>query len=361
MARKYNFYAGPSTLPVGVLNELQEEMLDYKGAGLSMIEASHRSKMYDAIHSETVELIRELLEVPEDRHVLLLTGGATMQFAMVPLNFLGDHRSCDMVVSGAWAKKALSDAQKLGTVNILFDGAEQNYTSLPAPTSVSVNPDATYLHLTSNETIGGLQWKQFPDSGSVPIVCDMSSDIAGRRIPTGQLDLIYAGAQKNLGPAGVTVVIISEKMLENARNGLPAYLSYATHVEKNSLYNTPPVFSIYAMNKVLHWLKSNGGIEGAEKRNEEKAGLIYQTIEASGGFYVSPVDRAYRSTMNVVFRLPSEELEALFVQEAERADMLGLKGHRSVGGVRASLYNAMPLESVQALAEFMREFAQKNG
>jgi phosphoserine aminotransferase len=361
MARKYNFYAGPSTLPVGVLNELRQEMVDYQGHGFSMIEASHRSKTYDAVHNETVELIRELLDVPEDRHVLLLAGGATMQFAMVPMNFLGDHRSCDMVVSGAWAKKALSDAQKLGTVNIIFDGAEQNYTSLPAPDSVSVSPDAAYLHLTSNETIGGLQWKHFPDTGSVPIVCDMSSDIAGRRVPTGQFDLIYAGAQKNLGPAGVTVVIISEKMLENSRNSLPAYLSYATHVEKNSLYNTPPVFSIYAMNKVLRWLKTNGGIEGAEKRNEEKAGLIYQAIESSGGFYVSPVDRAYRSMMNVVFRLPSEELETLFLQEAEQAGMLGLKGHRSVGGIRASLYNAMPLEGAQALAEFMREFARKNG
>jgi phosphoserine aminotransferase len=361
MARKYNFYAGPSTLPVGVLNELEEEIVDYRGHGLSMVETSHRSKMYEEVHNETIALVRELLAVPEDYQVLLLTGGATMQFAMVPMNFLGEKRSCDIVVGGSWAKKALSDAQKLGTVNILYDGAEQSYTSLPDPAGITPNADAAYLHITSNETIGGLQWKAFPDTGSVPLVCDMSSDIAGRRIPTEKFDLIYAGAQKNLGPAGVTLVIISNRMLERARGGLPAYLSYATHADKNSLYNTPPVFSIYAMNKMLHWLKTQGGLESAEKRNEEKAGLIYQTIESSGGFYVSPVDRSYRSTMNVVFRLPSEELETLFVQEAEAAGMLGLKGHRSVGGIRASLYNAMPIEGAQTLAEFMRDFAAKNG
>jgi phosphoserine aminotransferase len=361
MARKYNFYAGPSTLPVGVLNELQEEIVDYRGSGLSMVETSHRSNMYEEVHNGTIALVRELLTVPQDYHVLLLTGGATMQFAMVPMNFLGDKRSCDIVVSGSWAKKALSDAQKLGTVNILYEGAEQNYTSLPDPAKVTPNADASYLHITSNETIGGLQWKDFPDTGSVPLVCDMSSDIAGRRIPTEKFELIYAGAQKNLGPAGVTLVIVSSAMLERARSGLPAYLSYATHVEKNSLYNTPPVFSVYAMNKMLHWLKEQGGIQAAEKRNEEKARLIYQAIESSGGFFVSPVDRSYRSTMNVVFRLPSEELETLFVQEAEAAGMLGLKGHRSVGGIRASLYNAMPLEGAQTLAEFMRDFSAKNG
>jgi phosphoserine aminotransferase len=361
MARKYNFYAGPSTLPVGVLNELQEEIVDYRGSGLSMVETSHRSNMYEEVHNGTIALVRELLTVPQDYHVLLLTGGATMQFAMVPMNFLGDKRSCDIVVSGSWAKKALSDAQKLGTVNILYEGAEQNYTSLPDPATVTPNADASYLHITSNETIGGLQWNDFPDTGSVPLVCDMSSDIAGRRIPTEKFELIYAGAQKNLGPAGVTLVIVSSAMLERARSGLPAYLSYATHVEKNSLYNTPPVFSVYAMNKMLHWLKEQGGIQAAEKRNEEKARLIYQAIESSGGFYVSPVDRSYRSTMNVVFRLPSEELETLFVQEAEAAGMLGLKGHRNVGGIRASLYNAMPLEGAQTLAEFMRDFSAKNG
>mgnify|MGYP006301569741 CR=1 FL=1 len=361
MARKYNFYAGPSTLPVEVLNQIQEELVDFQGQGLSMIETSHRSKMYDAVHTETVSLVRELLDVPEDFHVLLLAGGATLQFAMVPLNFLGDGRSCDIVVSGSWAKKALSDAQKLGTVNVLFDGAQGNYTSLPDAKSVTPHEDAAYLHITSNETIGGLQWKSFPDTGSVPLVCDMSSDIAGRRVPVDTFDLIYAGAQKNLGPAGVTVVLLRKSMLDRARNGLPAYLSYATHTEKNSLYNTPPVFSVYAMNRMLKWLKDQGGIEAAEKRNEEKARLVYQAMESSEGFYVSPVERAHRSNMNVVFRLPSEELETLFIQEAESVGMLGLKGHRSVGGIRASLYNAMPIEGAQTLAEFMREFAAKNG
>ncbi|MFO8064463.1 MAG: 3-phosphoserine/phosphohydroxythreonine transaminase [Spirochaetota bacterium] len=361
MARKYNFYAGPSTLPVAVLNELEEEIADYRGQGLSMIETSHRSKMYEKVHNEAISLLRELLAVPEDREILFLGGGATLQFSMVPMNFLGNQKSCDMVVSGAWAKKALSDAQKLGTVKVLFDGAEGHYTSLPDPADVRPHEDAAYLHITSNETIGGLQWKEFPDTGDVPLVADMSSDIAGRRVPMEKFDLVYAGAQKNLGPAGVTVVIMKKDMLDKARNDLPVYLSYATHVEKNSLHNTPPVFSIYAMQKVLAWLKANGGIEAAEKRNEEKAGLIYQAMESSGGFYVSPVERAYRSTMNVVFRLPTEELETLFVQEAEAAGMLGLKGHRSVGGVRASLYNAVPLEGAQTLAEFMKDFAAKNG
>lgn len=361
MARKYNFYAGPSTLPMAVLKELQEELVDYQGEGLSMIETSHRSKMYEQVHNEAISLLRQLLGVPEDREILFLGGGATLQFSMVPMNFLGNDKSCDIVVGGAWAKKALSDAQKLGTVNVLFDGAESHYTSLPDPTEVQPHKDAAYLHITSNETIGGLQWQEFPDTGSVPLVCDMSSDIAGRRVPMEKFDLVYAGAQKNLGPAGVTAVIIKKDMLDSARNDLPAYLSYATHVEKNSLHNTPPVFSVYAMQKVLAWLKDQGGLEAAEKRNEEKAGLIYQAIESSGGFYVSPVERAHRSTMNVVFRLPSEELETLFIQEAEANGMLGLKGHRSVGGVRASLYNALPLEGAQALAEFMRDFAAKNG
>lgn len=361
MARKYNFYAGPATLPVGVLNELQEEMVDFRGLGLSMMEASHRSKVYEKVHNEAISLVRELLQVPEDRKILLLGGGATLQFGMVPMNFLGNGKSCDMVVSGAWAKKALSDAQKLGTVNVIFDGAEHNYTNLPDPDTVHPNKDASYLHITSNETIGGLQWKQFPETGNVPLVCDMSSDIAGRRVPIERFDLIYAGAQKNLGPAGLALVIISERMLEQARDDLPVYLSYTTHAEKNSLYNTPPVFAVYTMGKVLRHLKDQGGVEAAEKRNAQKSNLIYQAIESSGGFYVSPVSKGYRSNMNVVFRLPSEELESLFVQEAEQAGMLGLKGHRSVGGVRASMYNAMPLEAAQALTEFMRDFADRNG
>jgi phosphoserine aminotransferase len=360
MARKYNFYAGPSTLPMAVLEQLQAEIVDTQGKGLSMIEASHRGGMYEAMHNETLELLRELLAVPKDRKILFLGGGATLQFAMVPMNLRPAGATCDYVLSGAWAKKAVADARLLGAVRLAFDGTAGKFTSLPDPSSLKVPADSAYLHLTSNETIGGIQWKSFPDTGAVPLVADMSSDILSRRIPAERFGLIYAGAQKNLGPAGLTVVIVAEPLLERSAN-LPAYLSYKTHAEENSLYNTPPVFAVWVAGLVFKWVKAQGGLAAVEKLNAEKAGLIYQAIDGSGGFYRCPVDKAVRSTMNVVWRLPSEELEKAFVAESEKAGMLGLKGHRSVGGCRASLYNGLPLEGARALAALMKDFAAKNG
>jgi phosphoserine aminotransferase len=361
MSRKHNFYAGPSTLPLPVLERIRDEIVDTGGQGLSMIETSHRGGMYESVHNEAIALLRELLGLSERQQVLFLGGGATLQFAMVPMNFLGAGRSCDLLLSGSWAKKAMADAKRSGKVRLAFDGTASNYTTLPEAASVRVPEDSAYLHLTSNETIGGIQWKEFPDPGAVPLIADMSSDILSRSIPVERFALVYAGAQKNLAPAGLTVVIISEEMLGRCPEQLPAYLSYRTHAEGNSLYNTPPVFAVWVMGMVLHWVKEQGGLAGIQERNQAKAEAVYGAIDSSGGFYRSPVDPRVRSTMNVVFRLPSEELEKRFVDEAGKAGMLGLKGHRSVGGCRASLYNAMPLEGARALADFMKDFAARNG
>ncbi|TVQ36163.1 MAG: 3-phosphoserine/phosphohydroxythreonine transaminase [Spirochaetaceae bacterium] len=360
MVRKYNFSAGPSTLPLSVLQELQRTLVEHNGAGLSLIEASHRSKEYEAVHNSAISLFRELLAVPRTHEILLLGGGATLQFAMVPLNFLLSGSSCDLAHSGAWARKALEDARKVGSVRLAFDGSASSFMTLPTRQELSLDPDAAYFHLTSNETIGGVQWKEFPDTGAVPIVADMSSDIMSRPISFDRFGLIYAGAQKNLGPAGVTVVIIRKDMLDRCPDTLPAYLSYKVHAESNSLYNTPPVFSINAMRLVLQWVKEEGGLAECDRRAHSKSATLYDAIEGSDGFYRNPVDPRCRSTMNVVFRLPTEELEKRFVSEATAAGLDGLKGHRSVGGCRASIYNAMPTEGVAALAEFMSDFASKH-
>ena len=359
--RKHNFYAGPSALPFPVLQELAETMTDYHGLGLSLVETSHRSKEYDAVHHAALGGIRTHLGVPDTHEVLLIGGGATMQFGMVPLNLLPDGGTADIVNSGAWAKKAKADMEVFGTANVLFDGSDSGFTTLPDPDTVKPSPGSSYLHITSNETIGGVQWQAFPDTGDVPLVADMSSDILSRRIDVSQFGIIYAGAQKNLGPAGVTIVVVRKDLLGKAPRTLPAYLDYKTHAEKESLYNTPPVFPIYALSLVMNWLTSQGGLDAVERANEEKASTLYAAIENAAGFYSCPVHKDVRSKMNVVFRLPDEELEKRFVAEASEAGMLGLKGHRSVGGIRASIYNAVSLESVQALAGFMGEFAKKNG
>lgn len=360
MNRKFNFFAGPATLPLPVLEQLQEEMVDYHGEGLSMIETSHRSGMYDRVHTETEELLRQLLDIPGNYHVLFLGGGATLQFAMVPLNLLWEGKVCDFVVSGEWAEKALEDAEKIGKVNLLFSGKESSFMTLPAADAIKPSPDSAYVHITSNETIGGVQWKEFPKTSPAPLVADMSSDILSRPIRVADFGIIYAGAQKNIGPAGVTVVIIRDDLAEVSSDRLPAYLSYKIHAEKKSLYNTPPVFGVWAVNLVLKWLKNLGGLAEIEKVNRKKAEAVYGAIAKYAGFYTCPVESSVRSHMNVVFRLPSEELEKKFIKETEQEGMLGLKGHRSVGGVRASLYNAMPLEGARALADFMDLFAKKN-
>ncbi len=359
--RTHNFYAGPSALPEPVLRELQDTMVDYHGVGLSLVETSHRSKEYDEVHHAALGGIRALLDVPDSHEVLFLGGGATMQFGMVPMNLLPDGGHADVVVSGSWAKKAKADIGAYGRANVIFDGADGGYTTLPDPAKVSPSEGASYVHITSNETIGGVQWRAFPDTGSVPLVADMSSDIMSRRIDVSKFGIIYAGAQKNLGPAGVTVVIINTELIGKAPRKLPAYLDYKTHAEKESLYNTPPVFSIYALSLVLNWLTSQGGLDAIARNNDEKAAMLYRTIESAPDFFTCPVPPAYRSKMNVVFRLPSEELEQMFISEAKDQGMIGLKGHRSVGGIRASIYNAVAKESVEKLVGFMEEFKKKNG
>ncbi len=361
MSRKLNFYAGPSTLPVEVLEELKNNIADYHGEGYSLVEASHRGKVYDDLHNETVALLKELLGIPEGYSVLFLGGGATLQFSMIPMNMLGAGKTADYVNSGAWGGKAVKDAEKIGKVHVLFDGKDSNYSTLPSPSDIKPSDNSAYVHITSNETIGGLQWKDWPSTGDTPLVADMSSDILSRPVPVDKFALIYAGAQKNLGPAGATIVIIRDDVWKNSPSDLTAYLSYKTHAEKNSLYNTPPVFSIWGINLVLKWIKKLGGASAMAERSREKSQILYSTIEKSDGFYRCPVDPNYRSTMNVVFRLPSEELEAQFIKEAEGLGMLGLKGHRSVGGCRASIYNSLPTKDVEALAEFMRTFAKKQG
>ncbi len=359
--RKHNFNAGPSALPLPVLEELQRTMVDYHGLGLSLVEASHRSSEYDEVHHSALRSVRALLGVPDTHDVLFLGGGATMQFAMVPMNLMGFGGSADIVHSGSWAAKALADMRKVGAANVVYDGKEHGFTTLPDPSDVRPTAGAAYLHITSNETIGGLQWKEFPQTGDVPLVSDMSSDILSRRIDVSRFGLIYAGAQKNLGPAGVTVVIIRRDLLERIPDTLPAYLDYRTHAKSDSLLNTPPVFSIYALGLVMSWIADQGGLDAVAERNVDKAAMVYRTIDSSPGFFRCPVDRAYRSDMNVVFRLPSEELEKAFIAEAAERNMEGLKGHRSVGGIRASLYNAVPVESVQALTDLMTDFERRHG
>ncbi len=360
MSRKFNFYAGPATLPYPVLEKIHEDILDYKGMGLSLIETSHRSKEYDQVHTDAISLVKELLELPDNYKVIFLGGGATLQFSMIPLNFLAESGSCDFTLTGSWAKKAYGDSKKCGTVNVIFDGAENNFTQMPDPASLTVNPGASYLHITSNETIQGTEWHTFPDTGDVPLIADMSSDIMSRPLPIEKFGMIYAGAQKNLGPAGVGMVILREDLLDRCPDNLTAYLNYKIHAEKNSLYNTPPVFSIYALKLVMEWVKEQGGVNAMAELAEKKSSILYDTMEQSNGYYSCPVDESSRSKMNIVFRLPNEDLEKKFIEEAKNVGMIGLKGHRSVGGCRASIYNSMPPGGVTALRDFMKNFAENN-
>lgn len=359
MSRPINFSAGPSMIPVEVLESLSADMVNYKATGLSLVEVSHRGPVYDEVHQEAVSLLRELLGVPEGYSVLFLGGGATLQFSMVPMNLM--KGSADYANTGTWAKKAIAEAKKVGQVNVVFDGSSSNFSSLPDPASVKPSPGSSYLHITSNETIGGIQWKSFPDTGSVPLVADMSSDILSRPVDVSRFGLIYAGAQKNLGPSGVTLVIIRDDLLERSSDSLGAYLNYAVHAKANSLYNTPPVFPIWGVKLVLEQIKKRGGAAAVAKENAAQAAEIYNAIESSEGFYRSPVDPACRSDMNVVWRLKEESLEAEFIAQAGKAGLIGLKGHRSVGGCRASIYNAMTMEGVKRLTSFMADFARKNG
>lgn len=362
MARRvYNFNPGPAILPLPVLEEMQRDLLDYAGTGMSVMEISHRSKEYEAIHVETEALMKELLGLGDDYRVLFLGGGASMQFAMVPLNLLPAGKVADYVITGSFAQKAYEEAARVGSVNVAATTKDTNHDRIPALSEIKLSPDPAYVHITSNNTIYGTQWQALPSFGDIPLVADMSSDILSRPFEADKFALVYAGAQKNLGPAGVTVVIVRQDMLARCAKTLPVMLNYETHAKNNSLYNTPPGFAVYAVLLVLRWLKNEGGLAAIEKRNREKAALVYEAIDASGGFYRGHARPEARSLMNVTFRLPSEELEAAFVSGAKKEGLVNLKGHRSVGGMRASIYNAMPVDGCRKLAEFMREFARKNG
>lgn len=359
--RAYNFNAGPAALPLDVLQQAQAELVDFRGIGMSIMEISHRSKEYDAVHAETQALFKELLGIPDGYKVLFLQGGASTQFAMVPMNLLTDGKVAHYVHTGSWASKALQEAKLFGEVAIAASAKDSEFTKVPDLDNLNLGSDAAYLHVTSNETIGGIQFKQFPTTGDVPLVADMSSDILSRPIDVSQFGLIYAGAQKNLGPSGVTVVIMREELAKEAPESLPTMMRYATHVDGDSLYNTPPVYSIYMVGLVLKWIKANGGLAGMEQRNAGKTKLIYDVIDGSGGFYRGVAEPGSRSTMNITFRMADEENEKRFLQEASAQGFVGLKGHRSVGGLRASTYNAVPHEACQALAEFMTDFQKRNG
>lgn len=358
--RIFNFSAGPCTLPLPVLEKAQAEFVDYQNAGMSLIEMSHRGEHYDTVHYDAITGIRDVLAVPESHDILFIQGGATLQFAMVPMNLMTGDKSAEFLNTGTWVKKAIADAQKLGPIRIPWTGEVQNFTHIPASGEYQVGDDAAYVHICGNETIGGIEYQEYPDIGSVPLVSDMSSHIMSRPIEWDKLDLAFAGAQKNLGPAGMALVIIHKALLENCRDDLPAYLSYKIHAAKDSLYNTPPVFAIYMMKLTVDWVKEQGGLPEMEKRALARSGALYDTIDRSDGWYRCPADITSRSRMNVCFRLPTEELEAKFIAEALAANFSGLKGHRSVGGCRASMYNGMPVEGAEQLAEFMLKFKQKN-
>jgi phosphoserine aminotransferase len=358
--RIYNFSAGPAVLPLSVLEEVQRDLLSLPGVGMSVLEISHRSKAFDEIILGAESDIRKLAGVPDNYQILFLQGGASFQFSMVPMNLMPANGKADYIITGVWSKKAVKEAQKCGQVNIVASTESEGFTRIPAQNELQFDQEAAYVHYTTNNTIYGTQWKYDPEVGSVPLVADASSDIFSRPIDIQKHGLIYAGAQKNLAPAGVTLVIIRDDLLARAPQGMHTMLDYNTHAKERSLYNTPPVFSIYVMRLVLKWLLAEGGLEAIAERNEEKAALLYDAIDATE-FYRAHALPGSRSTMNITFRLPSEELEKQFVAEATKAGMDGLKGHRSVGGIRASIYNAFPKDGVEALVSFMKEFERTQG
>jgi phosphoserine aminotransferase len=358
--RIYNFSAGPAVLPLPVLEEAQRDLLGLPGVGMSVMEISHRSKTFAEIIQQAEAGIRELLGMPDNYHVLFLQGGASLQFSMVPMNLLPEGGSADYIITGSWGKKALKEAKRSGRVNVAATMADGGFTRVPAADELKLDPGAAYVHITTNETIEGVEWKHAPIVGDVPLVADASSDILSQPIPVEKYALIYAGAQKNMGPSGVTLVIIHNDLFKQIRDGLHTMLDYRIHVENKSLYNTPNTWGIYIINLICKWLRDKGGLVAMQRENEVKAKMLYEIIDSTS-FYRGHADRDSRSIMNVTFRLPSEELEKKFVSEATAQGMDGLKGHRSVGGIRASIYNAFPRDGVEALVSFMKEFERKNG
>jgi len=359
--RVYNFSAGPATLPLTVLEQARRDLVDYSGAGMSVLEMSHRSAPFDSIIKEAEADLRELLGIPANYKVLFLQGGASLQFTMVPMNLLPENRSADYIITGVWSQSAIKEAKKIGQARVAASTEDSNFSRIPAQEELQLDPAAVYAHFTSNNTIFGTEWRAEPEVGDVPLICDASSDFISRPLDITKYGLIYAGAQKNAGAAGVTIVIVRDDLLVQVPPGLPSLLDYRLLAEKESLYNTPPCFSIYIAGLVFKWLLNDiGGLASIQKMNEEKARLLYDAIDGTD-FYRGHSEPASRSLMNVTFRLPSEELEKLFAKEATTERLDGLKGHRSVGGIRASIYNAFPKEGVVKLVEFMREFERKHG
>lgn len=358
--RAYNFNAGPSALPVEVLEKAQQELVNFHGTGMSIMEMSHRSSTFEEVHNEAISRLRKLFAIPDDYEVLFLQGGASLQFTMVPMNFLQLGKKASYVMTGVWSEKAYKEATLFGEPVQTASTKENKYRNIPSLEEIDFGSDDAYVHLTSNNTIYGTQWSEFPDTGEVPLIADMSSDIMSKPIDISRFDLIYAGAQKNLGPSGVTVVIARRDFLAKANKEIPTILKYSTHVESNSLYNTPPTFGIYMLGEVLKWIEKQGGLAAIAKQNEEKAKLIYDVIDNSNGFYTGHASKESRSLMNITFRVADEELEKQFLTEAKDAGFVGLNGHRSVGGCRASTYNSVPLETCKALQDFMIAFQNKH-
>jgi len=358
--RIYNFNAGPAALPLPVLEEIQESFLNFAGSGMSVTEISHRSKWFDDVINDAVTRVKRILQLDDRFHVLFVQGGASMQFCMAPMNLLGAGDSADYVNTGTWSTKAIKEAEIQGkSIHVAASSEDRNFAYIPK--EIAFTPDAVYAHITSNNTIKGTQWARFPDTGGAPIVSDMSSDIFSRPLDIDKFGLIYAGAQKNMGPAGVCLVIIRDDLLARTPEDIPTMLRYSTYTKKNSMFNTPPCFAIYTVQLVLKWLEETiGGLGKMEELNRKKAGLLYDFIDQSD-FYRATADKDSRSLMNVTFRLPSEELEAAFVAAALENGMGGLKGHRSVGGCRASIYNPTPLAAVESLVDFMKTFERDNG
>ncbi|MGQ9644609.1 MAG: 3-phosphoserine/phosphohydroxythreonine transaminase [Ignavibacterium sp.] len=364
--RIFNFSAGPAVLPEEVLLEAQEELFALPGVGMSILEISHRSKTYDNIHQEAKEGLKQLLNIPDDYAILFLQGGASLQFSMVPLNLMPPKNKADYILTGSWSKKAMKEAKRVGAVNIAAtteegEGDKKYFKRIPKQSELRLDPDAAYVHFTSNNTIFGTEWQTEPEVGNVPLVCDASSDILSRPLDIKKYGLIYAGAQKNMGPSGVTLVIIRKDLLERSQDSLHTMLNYKIHAENDSLYNTPNTFGIYIIKLVTKWLLKLGGLEEMYKINKKKAQLLYDCIDQSGGFYKGHAEKDSRSLMNVTFNLATEELEKKLIDEATKAGFSGLKGHRSVGGLRASIYNAFPVKGVEALVDFMKDFQKKNG
>lgn len=361
--RVINFNAGPAGLPQPALERAREELLDFQGTGMSIMEHSHRGKDYEAVHNEAISLLTGLLGIPSTHQVLFLQGGASQQFAQVPMNFLTPEKGADYLMTGVWSEKARDEARYYGQPRVAATtmNADSRYTRVPKQEELQLDPDAAYVHMTSNNTIYGTQWHTFPEVGGVPLVADMSSDLLWKPIDVSKFAMIYAGAQKNVGPSGIVLVIIDKGFMGKGSTNIPKIFRYSTYAENNSLYNTPPTFSIYLCRNVLAWIQSVGGLAQLERWNREKGELLYGAIDKHAGFYQAPVEKASRSYMNVVFRLPTEALDDTFVSEAKKAGMVGLKGHRSAGGVRVSMYNAVTVDNVKALVGFMEQFVKKHG